>query len=433
MDVYIQPKKLSGTVLVPPSKSMAHRAIIAAALADGESVVHNIQLSDDIKATLSAIEALGATVQTKEAGDRLVVTIQGIDLSKEVETREIDAIESGSTLRFMIPISTLVKGETIFRGQGQLGVRPLDTYREIYDEQGLTFDLVSQLPLELHTAGQLSSGLYQMVGNVSSQFITGMLYTLPLLDGDSKIEITTPLESIGYIDLTLDVLSQFGIEINYDAEENVFYIPGNQHYRAREYTVEGDYSQAAFFLAAGAIGNDVTLTGLLSDSDQGDRAMVDILENMGCVISDENGEIRVDGSNLHGDLTIDGAQIPDIIPILSTVCALAPGKTVIENLERLKIKESDRLEATRKELASIGANNEVVGDSLHIEGVKEFKGDVSTWSHKDHRIAMMLGIASTACQEPIVVTDAECVNKSYPTFWQDFTKLGGQIDERNMG
>lgn len=433
MDVFIQPTKLSGTVLVPPSKSMAHRAIIAAALADGESVVYNIQLSDDIKATLSAIEALGATVQTKEDGDRLVVTIQGIDRSKAVAKREIDAIESGSTLRFMIPISTLVKGETVFRGRGKLGIRPLDTYSEIYMDQGLTFDLVSQTPLELQTSGELTSGTYQMVGNVSSQFITGMLYTLPLLEGDSKIEITTPLESIGYIDLTLDVLRQFGIEIDYDANENIFHIPGNQQYLAREYTVEGDYSQAAFFLAAGALGNDVTLTGLLSDSDQGDREMVDILERMGCVISDENGEIRVDGSNLHGDLTIDGSQIPDIIPILSTVCALAPGKTIIENLERLKIKESDRLEATRKELATIGADIEVVGDSLHIQGVKELKGDATTWSHKDHRIAMMLGIASTVCLEPIVVTDGECVNKSYPTFWQDFTKLGGRIDERNMG
>lgn len=433
MDVHIQPTKISGTVLVPPSKSMAHRMIIAAALAEGTSEIRNIQLSDDIKATLSAIEALGAEVKSQEEGDRLIIIITGIDRHKEIPSREIDAIESGSTLRFMIPIASLVAGETIFRGRGQLGVRPLDTYRDIYKAQGLTFALVNQTPLELRTKGQLSSGHYQMVGNVSSQFITGMLYTLPLLDGDSQIEITTPLESIGYINLTLDVLKQFGITIEYDQAANIFRIPGNQAYRSNDCTVEGDYSQAAFFLAAGAMGNDVTLTGLRKDSEQGDREMMDILERMGCIIHDIDGEITIDGTHLRGDLTIDGAQIPDIIPILSTVCALAPGKTVIENLERLKIKESDRLEATRKELASLGADIQVVGDSLHIQGVTSLRGDATTWSHKDHRIAMMLGIASTVCQKPIVIQDAECVSKSYPTFWQDFEQLGGRIDERNMG
>lgn len=433
MNIQIQPTSLSGTVTVPPSKSMAHRAIIAASLAKGESIISNLQLSDDIKATLKAVEALGAVITLTETEDRYQVRIRGLDRHQNIPEREIDAIESGSTLRFMIPIATLVEGKTIFRGRGKLGTRPLDIYETIFHEQGLTFDLVNQTPLELHTEGVLTSGIYEIPGNISSQFITGLLYTLPLLDGDSKIVITTSLESIGYIDLTLDVLNQFGIQVIYDSASNVFSIPGDQTYQATNYTVEGDYSQAAFFLAAGAVGNAVTIKGLDTESKQGDREMVEILERMGCQMIEDDGQILVDGSNLHGDLTIDGSQIPDVIPVLSVACALAPGKTIIKNLERLRIKESDRLEATKQELNAIGADIEEVDDSLHIQGVNGFKGNATTWSHKDHRIAMMLAIASTRCEEAILVKDAEAVNKSYPTFWQDFKVLGGQIDERHMG
>lgn len=433
-DLIIKPTKLKGTVNVPPSKSMAHRAIISACLAEGKSVIRNIDLSDDIIATIEGMKAFGSTIDTFDDGARKRLEIEGAPLNQASENRLIDANESGSTLRFFIPIATLFKGETRFIGRGQLGARPLDTFEKIFKAQGLLYKPSGTSKLDLTVEGPLTAGRYEMPGNISSQFITGLLFTLPLLEGESEIVITTDLESVGYLELTLEVLTDFGIQIDYDKKKQVFSIPGNQSYQSQNYTVEGDYSQAAFFLSAGALGNDVVVTGLKQDSNQGDKGILHILEQLNAVLKVKEDTVAVTAPDgLEGDVIIDGAQVPDIIPISALVASLSPGKTKIINLKRLRIKESDRLEATKEELEKLGANIQVVEDELHIQGVSKLQGNSIGWSHQDHRMAMMLAIASTICEEEIVVRDADYVSKSYPTFWKEFEALGGRISEWNMG
>ncbi|MCM3512153.1 3-phosphoshikimate 1-carboxyvinyltransferase [Carnobacterium inhibens] len=412
----LTPTTLNGTVIVPPSKSMAHRAVICASLAAGRSTIKNIQLSDDILATIEGMRSFGAIISY----DDQTLTIDGIRNGAAQESRTINCNESGSTLRFLIPLATLFTGETHFIGQGHLGKRPLEPYQELFNAQSLHYNQATTENLQLSVAGPLTPGIYEMRGDISSQFITGMLLTLPLLAGDSVLKITTHLESKGYIDLTLSVLQSFGIVIEQDETGQEYRIKGQQAYIARDYTVEGDYSQAAFWLSANALGNELLVNGLDSDSLQGDQAIVSILETVNGV-SDDSERI------------IDGAQVPDIIPVVALVAALSKGKTKIINLERLRIKESDRLVATQKELTALGAQIEIVGDSLLIEGVSELSGGQEVWSHKDHRMAMMLAIASTVCQEPIHIKDTDCVKKSYPNFWETFQQLGGKIHEWNMG
>ena len=412
----LTPTTLNGTVIVPPSKSMAHRAVICASLATGRSTIKNVQLSDDILATIEGMRSFGAIISY----DDQTLTIDGIRNGSAKEIRTINCNESGSTLRFLIPLATLFTGETHFIGQGHLGKRPLEPYQELFDAQSLHYNQATTENLQLSVAGPLTSGIYEMRGDISSQFITGMLLTLPLLAEDSILKITTHLESKGYIDLTLSVLQSFGIVIEQDETGQEYRIKGQQAYIARDYTVEGDYSQAAFWLSANALGNELLVNGLDSDSLQGDQAIVSILAT-------------VNGGSNDSERIIDGAQVPDIIPVVALVAALSKGKTKIINLERLRIKESDRLVATQKELTALGAQIEIVGDSLLIEGVSELSGGQEVWSHKDHRMAMMLAIASTVCQEPIHIKDTDCVKKSYPNFWETFQQLGGKIHEWNMG
>jgi 3-phosphoshikimate 1-carboxyvinyltransferase len=429
----IYPTKLSGEVKIPPSKSMAHRAVICAALGDGISKVTNIDYSDDIIATIEAMSSLGAKITQKED----YLEVYGIKNPENTEAdsvqgeRVIDCNESGSTLRFLVPIAALFDGINRFVGRGNLGKRPLDTYYNIFDEQNIKYTYKEGI-LDLRTEGKLQAGEFKVKGNISSQFITGLLFTLPLLDGDSKIIITTEMESKGYIDLTLSAIKDFGVEIiNNNYEE--FIIKGNQTYKSRDYRVEGDYSQAAFFFCADALSNNVILNDLKLDSLQGDKEVIDILERMGLKISNKNiGLIGTINEQLKATI-IDGAQCPDIIPVVSLVAALSEGTTEIINAGRLRIKECDRLAAVTSELNKLGAKITEKEDGLIIEGVKELKGNVEVWSHKDHRIAMTIAIASTICTEPIILKDYECVSKSYPQFWDDFKNVGGVFDEWNMG
>lgn len=441
-DIRIQPQKLSGIVHIPPSKSMAHRVVIAASLSEGQSVIRNIQLSDDIIATITGMRTLGARIDQvpdPKIDGRVSLMIHGANpTGAQQETgivREIDANESGSTLRFLVPISSLFPGETHFIGRGKLGSRPMTIYEEIYRDQGLSYRAGIGDLLDLQLAGSLKPGTYTVAGNVSSQFITGLLFTLPLLEEDSQIKLTTELESVGYIYLTLDVLQHFGIQVHFHRAKGLFEIPGGQSYQATDYTVEGDYSQAAFFLVAGALGNDVMIEGLDKDSAQGDKAIMDFLQAFGAEIVEQGDAIQAlaPAGGLTGGVTLDGSQCPDIIPVTALASCLATGETVIEHLERLRIKESDRLAATAEELSKLGASIEVVDDSLVINGVASLNGQAEVWSHKDHRMAMMLAVASTVCSEAILIQDSECVAKSYPEFWQDFQKLGGMIDEWRMG
>ena len=428
-DLKINPSKLKGEVKIPPSKSMAHRAIICAALSDGLCIIENIDYSDDIIATIDAMNSLGAKI-VKHKDYIEVIGAYGSN-EKAKETRVIDCNESGSTLRFLVPISLLFKGSSKFIGRGNLGKRPLTTYYNIFERQGIEYSY-EEGSLNLVINGELKPGIFEVEGNVSSQFITGLLFALPLLKEDSKIIITTEMESKGYIDLTLRAMSDFGIEIiNNNYRE--FIIKGNQKYNARNYRVEGDYSQAAFFLCADSLGNDVLCKDLDLNSLQGDKEVIDILERMNVVFN--ANDIGVKGTT-NGELTstvIDGSQCPDIIPVLTSVAALTKGTTEIINAGRLRIKECDRLAAVTSELNKLGAKIIEKEDGLVVTGVEKLQGGVEVWSHKDHRIAMTLAIASTRCEEPIVIKDYECIAKSYPNFFEDFKALGGNVHEWNVG
>ena len=415
--------KLSGELLIPPSKSMAHRAVICASLSNEESLIKNIDLSDDIIATINGMRALGAQIEILQNSLR----IKGINLNNKSfkEDRIIDCNESGSTLRFLIPIATLVKGTNRFIGRGNLGKRPLNIYYNIFENNNIKYTY-KENELDFVFSGKLKCGDFYVRGDVSSQFITGLMFTLPLLNGDSKIIIEGNLESKGYIDLTLKALNDFGIIIE-NKNYKEFFIKGNQKYKGREYKVEGDYSQGAFFLCADAIGNKVLCDGLNINSLQGDKEVIDILERMGVKF-----EIKLDKiigySNETFGTIIDASGCPDIIPILSVVAALSNGKTEIINARRLRIKECDRLHAINLELSKLGAKIVEKEDSLIIYGIENFNGNVEVWSHKDHRIAMMLSIAATRCEESIILKDFECVSKSYPRFFEDFKRLGGKVE-----
>lgn len=428
-DLKIIPSKLKGSVKIPPSKSMAHRAIICAALSDGICRIDNIDYSDDIIATINAMNSLGATIEKHDDYIEVVGIYKNINKIKE--NRIIDCNESGSTLRFLVPISLLFKGSNKFIGKGNLGKRPLTTYYNIFNDQGIKYSY-EENNLNLVVDGELKPGVFEVEGNISSQFITGLLFALPLLNGDSKIIITKEMESKGYIDLTLKAISDFGIEIiNNNYSE--FIIKGNQKYNARNYRVEGDYSQAAFFLCADGLGNNVLCRDLDLNSLQGDKEIIDILERMNVVFN--ANEIGLSGE-VNGEListVIDGSQCPDIIPVLSAVSALSKGTTEIINAGRLRIKECDRLSAITSELKKLGAQIIEKEDGLVITGVEKLQGGVEVWSHKDHRIAMTLAIASTMCKKPIIIKDYECVAKSYPSFFEDFKALGGNIHEWNVG
>ncbi len=424
--IKIIPNKLKGSIEVPPSKSLAHRAIICAALSKGISRIDNIAYSDDIDATIKGMEALGSKIDKFE--NYIIVDGTGT-FDKAAAT--IDCKESGSTLRFLVPISIVTEREVKFVGEGNLGKRPLTPFYEIFEHQGIAYKC-KEGELDLWIDGKLCPGTFQMRGDISSQFITGLLHALPLLDGDSVIELTTTLESQGYIDLTLQILELFGIEIKLEMDETSggyqrFYIKGNQAYQPQNYTNEADYSQAAFYLVANVLGNDVTLTNLNLHSKQGDKVALEILESMGAKVIMTSEGIKLECESLQG-MIIDASQCPDVIPVLSLACAYAKGKSQITNGKRLRIKECDRIEATSSQLRQLGVDIIELEDGMMIEGDAQLNGG-TVRSYDDHRIAMMLAIASTVAGEPIFIDNKKCVEKSYPNFWEDFESLGGVIHE----
>lgn len=428
MKIEVLNTKLEGKVKIPPSKSMAHRGIICASLSSGVSVVDNIDYSDDINATIDAMVSIGAVIDKNE--DKLTITGVFHKEAKRNAARTVDCNESGSTLRFLVPISLLFDGMTKFIGRGNLGKRPLDTYYNIFKEQGIKYNAVDN-KLNLMVKGRIKAGEFVLPGNISSQFITGLLFTLPLLEGDSKIIISTELESKGYIDLTLSCMKDFGIDIeNRDYRE--FIIKGGQSYNSRNYRVEGDYSQGAFYLSANALGSKIELLDLREDSLQGDKEAIDILERMGAKFEFKDSITIKENCKLNSTL-IDASQCPDIIPVISLVAALSEGRTEIINAGRLRIKECDRLKAVSTELKRLGAKIIEKEEGLIIDGVEELEGGIEVWSWKDHRIAMTLAIAATRCKNPIIIKDYECVAKSYPSFFEDYKMLGGKVNECSMG
>ena len=424
MRIKINPKILKGQVMVPASKSICHRAIICAGLSKGESVISNVMFSKDIEATCNAMRALG--VRIKKSEDKVKVLGRSSLIAEE---KNINCNESGSTLRFMIPIAATLGQMITFTGKGKLIERPLDDYYKIFSEKNIAYrNNEGNLPLTIR--GKLTPSEYKIRGDVSSQFITGLLFALPLLEGDSKIVLTTELESKGYVDLTIDMLNRFSVKVeNRDYKE--FFIKGNQKYKAMNYEVEGDFSQVAFWLVAGILGCDISCKGMNISSLQGDKAILDIIMAM-------RGEIEISNSSIKAlpketkAIVIDAKDVPDLVPVLAVLAALTKGRTEIINASRLRFKESDRLKAISEELSKIGADIKETEDGLIINGVERIKGgEVYRWN--DHRIDMALDVGSVRCKEPLTIDGAECVSKSYPDFWDHFEKLGGDICEWNMG
>ena len=427
--VIIQPFSLNGKVKIPPSKSLCHRAVIAAGLCHGESSIGNISMSEDIMATCEIMEKLGVKI-IKLSNKILVSGKDKLQISNDgAAPKELQCNESGSTLRFLIPIAMHTGEKIIFKGRGKLVQRPLKPYYEIFDRQNIKYTM-NNCCLPLTIEGSLKPGIFELRGDISSQFITGLIYALPLLNGDSIIKITTEIESIGYIDLTLDILSKFGVVIE-NNNYREFRIKGNQHYINRDFKVEGDFSQAAFYLAAGVLGGEVECLDLNMESLQGDKIIVDIIKNMGGVITMEQGILKASKSDLKGSI-IDASQCPDLVPIVAVLGALSEGTTEIINAARTRIKESDRLKAIATELNKIGAEVIEREDSILIHGKPWLKGGVvNSWN--DHRIAMAMAIASIRCTDKLTIEYSGAVKKSYPKFYEDFKSLGGKIHERTMG
>ena len=392
----IQKSNISGTVQVPPSKSAAHRALICSFLAGGGNVSPLID-SKDMQATLGVISAL--------KGDKPVA----------------DCIESGSTLRFMIPVAAALGKTVKFVGRGKLPERPIGDYLRLLPEHGVKCDCTGTLPLTV--SGKLTPGRIEIAGNVSSQYITGLLLALPILDGDSEIVLTTELQSKPYVDMTVKVMADFGVKV--EERENSYFIPGNQVYQKRDYTVEADWSQAAFFMVAGALFGDVTLTGLDVNSTQGDKKIADILKKFGADVTVNNDRVVVKKSQLHG-IEINATDIPDMVPSLAVAGIYASGKTVITGAQRLRYKESDRIESIVYNLKKLGAEVEETADGMEIFGGQLHAANMKGFN--DHRIVMAMTVAATGVDGLSTIDDAQSINKSYPDFFNDFNSIGGNAN-----
>lgn len=417
MNVRITPHKLVGSVKVPPSKSLAHRAIICASLANGVSKITNVSYSNDILATIDSMRALGAEIDVFD--DYVIVKGSRPKRVKDV----IDANESGSTLRFMIPLALIDPNPITFVGHNKLVDRPLDTYFDIFEKHNINYTKDSNHYLPLTCSNQLTGGTYYLEGNVSSQFITGLLFALPLCASDSKIIITTKIESLGYINLTLDILKKYGIDIEY--KDNGFIIKGNQEYKPFDYEVEGDFSQVAFFLAANMLGNDVKIEGVNMHSLQGDKEIVVDIQKLGATIKYENNSLITSVNELK-NVNIDVSQTPDLGPALSVIFTQAEGTSKLVNASRLRIKECDRITCVKEELNKLGANTSETEDSLIVNGKTNIKGGTID-SHNDHRLVMAFAMIATIADSDIVIMNAGAVKKSYPDFFKDYISLGGIV------
>lgn len=397
MNVSVVPSKARGEMQAPASKSYAHRLLICAALSQGTSVIENIGTNDDILATVSCLKELGAEIVINGT----TATVRGIDFTHKKEKLSLFCNESGSTLRFLIPLCLVISQEVEFTGKGRLLSRPQSVYEELFKEKGCYLEKCEN---SLFASGELKSGTYKVRGDVSSQFLTGLLFTLPLLEGDSEIVLITKLESAPYVDITIDVLSKFGV--NVIKTEYGFFIKGSQKYTPCNITTEGDWSNAAFLDAFNLVGGSVTVKGLNSDSFQGDKVYREFYGNLSC-----------------DNPLFDISDCPDLGPVLIT-CAVLKHGALIKGTNRLKIKESDRGQAMAQELIKFGVHIEIGDDFIKIPDVVPQKPTAVIDCCNDHRIAMSFAVLCSVTGG--VLKDAECVNKSYPDFFKDIKNLGIQ-------
>lgn len=412
MTVKITPGAVHGTVAAIDSKSDAHRLLLAAALSKGPTVLELGPLSKDLKATVACIRALGAEVAEEENG--LKVT--------PIETPPRHAVlqcgESGSTLRFLVPVAAALGVETTFLGSGRLPTRPLNPLREQMQDHGLNFE-GRGLPLSME--GMLKGGVFRLPGNISSQYITGLLFALPLVREDSQILLTTELESRGYLNMTLDTLQKFGVRV--EGIDFGWHVPGGQRYHSPgRVSAQGDWSNGAAWLTAAALTGDVTVENLSQRAPQGDRAIMDLLKRMGAVERHTDSQVTVERGALRG-LEVSAANIPDLVPLLAVAAAGAQGETRVTGAARLRLKESDRLQTVSQMLRSLGGRVEELPDGLVIQGGPLRGGTVD--GEGDHRIVMAAAVAGLVCENPVEILGAEAVEKSYPAFFEDFNRLTG--------
>lgn len=395
MDIIIKPTKLRGTITAIPSKSQTHRLLICAAFAEHETRLRCLDTNRDIEATVDCLRALGAEI-TRDEGGYTVLPVQS-----RPATAVLPCHDSGSTLRFLLPVAGALGVDATFQMEGRLPQRPLSPLWEEMERMGCT--LTRTTADTIRCQGKLQSGVYTISGGVSSQFITGLLLAFPLISGESQLEITGKLESAPYVTMTLKAMEQFGVMV-----QN-FSVAGNQHFTSPgTVTVEGDWSNGAFFLAAKALGSNVTVTGLHADSPQGDRAAAGLLPG------------------LEKKLIIDATDIPDLVPILAVTAACKQG-AVFTNIGRLRLKESDRVESVKEMIIALGGTAESDAETLTVQGTGLHGGTVD--ARNDHRIAMSAAIAATACREDVIILGAQCVEKSYPRFFEEYRKLGGRYEQ----
>ncbi len=414
------PAALHGVIQAPPSKSDAHRKLIAAALCDTPCRIEGVGMCDDVRATCACLEALGAKLSME--GSETLCNINVTPITADpLRKPALFCGQSGSTLRFLLPVTAALYAQASLSAQQQLNARPLAALIKTMAENGVQSD-ASHTPL--HLLGRLKSGLYTLPGNLSSQYISGLLFALPLLHGDSRIRLETPLSSAGYVQMTLQTLESFGIIIH--PQQDGYLVPGDQHYRApKVLRVQGDWSGAAFLLCAGALAGPVRVCNLQRDSLQRDAQIADILHRFGAQVDQDTDSCTVRRGELCA-ISLDADDIPDLVPPIAAVAAFAHGCTRIENCARLRMKESDRLQSVCQTLCALGARASVCADALHIEGC--IPGGGTADSFDDHRIAMMTAVLASACQKPSTLTRPMAITKSYPAFYADYQTLGGKTD-----
>ena len=425
MRALIRPRPLAGTITAPASKSEAHRFLICAALSDRPTRLTLNGTSEDIEATADCLRSLGAEVLQEEGA--LVVT----PIRRVPDSPLLDCRESGSTLRFLLPVATALAGEVRFTGSGRLPERPIGALQAAMAQHGVSFS-ADHLPFK--TSGRLQGGAFDLPGDVSSQYVTGLLLTLPLLDGDNLLTVHPPLRSAAYLDITLTALRRFGVRPSEEGGgtglPRRFQLSGPQPFRSPgDLEVEGDWSGAAFLLAAGALTGPVTVRGLDPASPQGDRRMLDFLKAFGAEVSLRKGAVTVGPGSLRGleDHPLDVDATPDLLPVLAATAAWASGRTAFVNGGRLRLKESDRIASTLSLIRSLGgrAAETPEGDGLIVHG-GGLVGGTAEGFH-DHRIVMAAAVAASRCPQGVTVTDAEACSKSYPAFFEDYARLGGDV------
>lgn len=462
MNVVITPEALSGSIDAIASKSMAHRLLICAALCSTPTRITCTTSSNDIEATIGCLKALGARIEREGCILTVYPLLQGTspeDALTPCSGATLDCGESGSTLRFLLPVAAALGCDAKLTGHGRLAKRPLSPLYEELIAGGCSLSAQGTFPLEV--TGKLRAGTFELPGNVSSQYITGLLLAAPLMQGTTKVRVENPVESRPYIDLTLAALRQFGVEVTetQEADETVepivspeatgmftiaatatlpenaktytcFSVSSNASYTSPgDVIVEGDWSNAAFWFAAGALGKGITVNNIDLASRQGDKAILAALAKLGARVSRQGHSATVMHSAPQATI-IDAANFPDLVPPLAAVAALTPGHTSITNCARLRLKESDRIATVCAGLAALGASIEGSENTIEIDGKDELAGGTVDAAN-DHRIAMMAAIAATRCKNPVTILGAECTEKSYPAFFEDYAALGGNVASAN--